>query len=630
MNRIRLSLKWLVVACVSLAISSTACSADPAAEAQKKMAFEQAVCMGDTAKVKELLAAGADVNAKDEAGCTPLYQACRAMMGQKSVEVLLAAGADVNARDTQGKTPLYAAAESGGGQNVIKQLLAHKADPNLADEDGWTPLHMACVKNGWPETIRLLVEGGAKVNAANKDGRTPLHLAAEWDYPDAVKQLLELKADRDTRDSKGWTPLAVAARWAKWHAFLALRDAGAGELSWTPLHWAVIDENPEEIDRLVAAKADLNAKDRFGRTPLVWAASCHAEAAATKLIAAKADFQMADIDKRTPLLEAAWGSDIAILKALLAAGASVKDTDADGWTPLHFAADARFGEKCVAALLASKAEVDARTKKQETPLILAVDGRWTESAKLLLEAGADVEAVDAEGRSPESLCFGSHEIGAMLWSRLGPIKEARIERLLAQCQADPAAMQKLVRAPAATPQEALLKMSRSMVLGDRDAFIDCFAGSGEELKALETVLRWSQAGLAFRKAMLAAYGKDGWKEFQGDQGVLKFDVMDQDAVQRSTFTADGENAAVARLPGGNQTQKAVLLRSAGVWRIKASSFLGDVTNYAGACEMWNGMIQALEEEQARIGKTGVTPADLHEAVNRKFFKAMGFTFGKSD
>ena len=69
-----------------------------------------AIAGGDIEAVKQHLAAGVDVNAKNKVGGTPLHFA--ALEGRKEiVELLIAKGADVNAKDDQGRTPLDVAIE---------------------------------------------------------------------------------------------------------------------------------------------------------------------------------------------------------------------------------------------------------------------------------------------------------------------------------------------------------------------------------------------------------------------------------------------------------------------------------------------------------------------------------------
>ena len=67
--------------------------------------IHEAALMGNIEAVKQYLAAGTDVNAKNDRGRTPLHDA--AINGHYAIaELLIAAGADVNAKDESGETPL--------------------------------------------------------------------------------------------------------------------------------------------------------------------------------------------------------------------------------------------------------------------------------------------------------------------------------------------------------------------------------------------------------------------------------------------------------------------------------------------------------------------------------------------
>jgi ankyrin repeat protein len=92
----------------------------------------------------------------------------------EAVKQHLAAGADVNAKDDHGQTPLHAAARE-GLKEVVELLIAAGADVNAKydDGEGLTPLHFAAVFGG-KEIVELLIANGADVNAMNDTGRTPL------------------------------------------------------------------------------------------------------------------------------------------------------------------------------------------------------------------------------------------------------------------------------------------------------------------------------------------------------------------------------------------------------------------------------------------------------------------------
>ena len=130
-----------------------------------------AIAVGSIEAVKQHLAAGAEVNAKDEDGYTPLYAVAGG--GHKEIAVLLIAeGADVNAKDDSGWTPLHSAA-IGGQKEIAELLIAKGADVNAKDEVESTPLHTAAL-NGHKEVVELLIAKGADVNAKYEDGGTPL------------------------------------------------------------------------------------------------------------------------------------------------------------------------------------------------------------------------------------------------------------------------------------------------------------------------------------------------------------------------------------------------------------------------------------------------------------------------
>lgn len=136
-----------------------------------------AVQSGDVALAKELLDAGANLNAKNDVGHTPLHVA--AIRGREVVAVaLLEAGANPNAVDHDGKTPLHWAAsydEASGYEDIVKLLLDAGADPNARDGNGATPLH-AAASVGNRANARLLLDAGANPNIQNHSHQTVLDI----------------------------------------------------------------------------------------------------------------------------------------------------------------------------------------------------------------------------------------------------------------------------------------------------------------------------------------------------------------------------------------------------------------------------------------------------------------------
>ncbi|MDQ7827350.1 MAG: ankyrin repeat domain-containing protein [Candidatus Eremiobacteraeota bacterium] len=117
---------------------------------------------GEIAKL--LIAKGADVNARDEKGNTPLFEACQDLPGETQskdlIKLLLDKGADINARNSKGKTLLHNAVLS-GNDNEVKLLLSLGADGSIKDKSGNTPLRYA-KKYELKNIIQILQDNGVK------------------------------------------------------------------------------------------------------------------------------------------------------------------------------------------------------------------------------------------------------------------------------------------------------------------------------------------------------------------------------------------------------------------------------------------------------------------------------------
>ena len=123
--------------------------------------IHRAAELGNIEAVKQHLAAGTDVNAKNDWNGTPLHWA--AVGGHKEiVELLISQGADVNAKDKHGRISLHLAA-AGGHKEIIELLIAEGANVNAKNNDGRTPLDSIYhIRGGKPETFTLLRKHGGK------------------------------------------------------------------------------------------------------------------------------------------------------------------------------------------------------------------------------------------------------------------------------------------------------------------------------------------------------------------------------------------------------------------------------------------------------------------------------------
>jgi len=176
-------------------------------EVTKKSSSSQAVSL--------LLQYGADVNAQDNDGLTPLAIACQ-RGNYFAVEYLLQARTiNIDLEDNQQSTALHEACEN-GTEKIVKLLLKSGANISVVDSDGVTPLHIAC-REGCSDVVKLLLSHGhdekdVLVSAKDVQGNRPLHFAVESGVESIVHMLLEAGADPIAQKNNEVTPLHIAAR----------------------------------------------------------------------------------------------------------------------------------------------------------------------------------------------------------------------------------------------------------------------------------------------------------------------------------------------------------------------------------------------------------------------------------
>ncbi len=130
----------------------------------------RAVCSGRESEARALLARGADVNAVDLDGMTPLMEASwngRAELAR----VLLGHGADVNLRNRRGRTALSYAVWS-GRSDLVRLLIVRGAAVEVRDQDGWSAL-MYALNSGQVESAAVLLDHHARRGAVDGPGVDP-------------------------------------------------------------------------------------------------------------------------------------------------------------------------------------------------------------------------------------------------------------------------------------------------------------------------------------------------------------------------------------------------------------------------------------------------------------------------
>jgi len=160
----------------------------------------QAAKSGDAARIRELVAGGANPNAHGNNGTTMLEWAML-QQSRAGFEALLAAGADPSRGDDDGMTAVHLAAQA-DTPYWLETLLARGASPDTPNTvTRATPL-MAALMTERGDNAQRLLDAGAQVDATDRQHNTALHVAAKINQMDWVLKLLEAGADPNAKNAQ--------------------------------------------------------------------------------------------------------------------------------------------------------------------------------------------------------------------------------------------------------------------------------------------------------------------------------------------------------------------------------------------------------------------------------------------
>jgi ankyrin repeat protein len=428
-----------------------------------------------------LIRAGADVDAANDFHITPLSLACT--NGSAAlVERLLKAGANPNTPIATGETPIMTCASTGSA-DAVRMLVARGADVNAKEPSQNQTALMWAAAEHHPDVVRTLIEHGAHLQDRTKKGFTALHFAAREGELECTRLLLAAGVDVNIRSqpdappkgagrgegpagagrsneataSAGSTPLLVATVRGQVPLALFLLERGADpnadDAGLAPLHWAAATWEGGIANPVYGFSDPMSGiPDRQGKLQLVKALLAHGANPNGRMTRRPPGLAggYEDVAGATPFLLAAAAADIEMMRLLLAAGADPAQVTRTNTTPVMAAAGLNRGigespvtqEQALEAvkfLLELSADARAVTTNGENALFGPAYRGWNTLLQLLIDKGADVNAVSKFGITPWLAASGfGDRLGGVLYNKEGAallVKHGADPKLGKPCQA---------------------------------------------------------------------------------------------------------------------------------------------------------------------------------------------------
>jgi uncharacterized protein len=271
-------------------------------------------------------------------------------------------------------TALSDAARS-GDTGRFRALLAGTSDVDAPGSDGTPALHWLVERNDI-DGVRRLLAAGADPNGVSRYGLTPLYLASTHGNAQMIRLLASAGADPNAPDAVGETMLMAAAGSGDLDAVEALLELGANvdarepHYAQTALMFAARTGSADVVHALIGAGADVNAQTAIGPEP-EWI---------------------------LPNSRSGFGFGVGIIRGGLPADRGMRPFRKGGMTPLLYAA--RQGHVSAAdVLVEAGADIEGVEANSITPLLMAVSNDRMPLATMLVERGAELDTQDWYGRS---------------------------------------------------------------------------------------------------------------------------------------------------------------------------------------------------------------------------------------
>lgn len=247
--------KVIICFCAMLLLGLSGC----ATLLNSRTELSETAARGDIAGVQKLVSQGANINATDSDGQTPLMNAIRKKQTQTAI-ALVNMGAKIDIQDMNGYSALSHAI-SYGNRGMVVFLLGKGADLKLKDNYDSSYLHIAAGYDQ-PEICKILLQNKMDINAKNSEGDTPLHVALSYRMYGTARFLVDSGADINARNNYGSTALHYAVKYGQVSAITKLvSDSSVNR-----------DQNARSmIGYMLSKNADTEIRDSWGYTPLTLA-----------------------------------------------------------------------------------------------------------------------------------------------------------------------------------------------------------------------------------------------------------------------------------------------------------------------------------------------------------------------